>query len=132
MTAIEDTNRTSFKAQQQPILHEKAAEGLPLAEQSRKLKAVTSPVELSSEPLWARERQAEQLWQSLPASRGYGGDFGVHQRSSSKGSPEARTADNSVLEQSMQDSIAREAYIRRYQGSPINTVFAPGEYNIPE
>lgn len=30
------------------------------------------------------------------------------------------------------NSMAREGFIRRYSGSPIDTVLAPGEYNLPE
>ena len=30
-----------------------------------------------------------------------------------------------------QNQLAREAYIRKYEGSQIDTVFAPGEYKIP-
>ena len=30
-----------------------------------------------------------------------------------------------------QNELARESYIRRYEGSQIDTIFAPGEYKIP-
>lgn len=30
------------------------------------------------------------------------------------------------------NSLAREAYLRRFNGTAITTVFAPGEYHIPE
>ena len=30
------------------------------------------------------------------------------------------------------NSLARELFLHRFNGSPVNTVFAPGEYHIPE
>ena len=30
------------------------------------------------------------------------------------------------------NSLAREAFLQRFDGSDIDTVFAPGEYHIPE
>lgn len=30
------------------------------------------------------------------------------------------------------NSLARELFLHRFDGSPVNTVFAPGEYHIPE
>ena len=29
------------------------------------------------------------------------------------------------------NQLARESYIRKYEGSQIDTIFAPGEYKIP-
>lgn len=30
------------------------------------------------------------------------------------------------------NAAARKAYVRRFEGSPINTVFSPQEYGLPE
>ena len=33
---------------------------------------------------------------------------------------------------SAENSFAREAFLHRFDGTAIDTVFAPGEYNIPQ
>ena len=129
MNTIETPNGTFLAAQKQNVQRSNDTGALPLVHQSRRLEALERPAELLSFPTSERERQAAELWQKQPASKD-------RQRSASKPPPKSResgvTGDETGLLKTGENSIAREAYIRRYQGSPVNAVFAPGEYNIPE
>lgn len=80
-------------------------------------------------------QRAEQLpvqaSRKLQMEQGWEGDVDVSSDSRDASAVAARSWSR-VSSTSSGNSLARELFLHRFNGSPVNTVFAPGEYHIPE